>query len=205
MASADEEQDRQEYVSIIENNNALLLQLISDILDLSKIEAGTLEFHYSNIDLNRTMNELTDSLSPRIDKNKVQFSFHPAKESCFIYTEKNRLSQILINLITNAIKFTSEGSIRFGYELRGREIYFYVSDTGCGIPEDKLQGIFGRFVKLNNFKQGTGLGLSICQLIIEHIGGKIWIDSDYTGGSRFFFTHPIRQSQSTNPQKENNA
>ena len=88
LASADEEQDRQEYVSIIENNNALLLQLISDILDLSKIEAGTLEFHYSNIDLNRTMNELTDSLSPRIDKNKVQFSFHPAKESCFIYTEK---------------------------------------------------------------------------------------------------------------------
>lgn len=192
MASADEEQDRQEYVSIIENNNALLLQLISDILDLSKIEAGTLEFHYSNIDLNRTMNELTDSLSPRIDKNKVQFSFHPAKESCFIYTEKNRLSQILINLITNAIKFTSEGSIRFGYELRGREIYFYVSDTGCGIPEDKLQGIFGRFVKLNNFKQGTGLGLSICQTLVEHMKGNIGVVSEEGKGSTFWFTLPYK-------------
>ena len=192
LASADEEQDRQEYVSIIENNNALLLQLISDILDLSKIEAGTLEFHYSNIDLNRTMNELTDSLSPRIDKNKVQFSFHPAKESCFIYTEKNRLSQILINLITNAIKFTSEGSIRFGYELRGREIYFYVSDTGCGIPEDKLQGIFGRFVKLNNFKQGTGLGLSICQTLVEHMKGNIGVVSEEGKGSTFWFTLPYK-------------
>ena len=192
LASAGEEQDRQEYVSIIENNNALLLQLISDILDLSKIEAGTLEFHYSNIDLNRTMNELTDSLSPRIDKNKVQFSFHPAKESCFIYTEKNRLSQILINLITNAIKFTSEGSIRFGYELRGREIYFYVSDTGCGIPEDKLQGIFGRFVKLNNFKQGTGLGLSICQTLVEHMKGNIGVVSEEGKGSTFWFTLPYK-------------
>ena len=128
------------------------------------------------------------------------------EESRDIETDDARLQQVLINLLINATKFTSQGSIIL--ELRKQseqELLFSVTDTGCGIPKEKQAAIFRRFEKLNENAQGSGLGLSICQLIIEHIGGKIWIDSDYTGGSRFFFTHPIRQSQSTNPQKENNA
>lgn len=192
LASTDEEEEKQEYVSIIENNNTLLLQLISDILDLSKIEAGTLEFQYSNIDLNKTLNELTSSLQLKIKSEKVQLTCHLAEKNCFIHTEKNRLSQLLINLISNAIKFTTEGYIRFGYELRGKEIYFYVSDTGCGIPKDKQKSIFGRFVKLNSFEQGTGLGLSICQTLVEHMGGTIGVDSEEGKGSTFWFTLPYK-------------
>lgn len=192
LASTDEEEEKQEYVSIIENNNTLLLQLISDILDLSKIEAGTLEFQYSNIDLNKMLNELTSSLQLKIKSEKVQLTCHLAEKNCFIHTEKNRLSQLLINLISNAIKFTTEGYIRFGYELRGKEIYFYVSDTGCGIPKDKQKSIFGRFVKLNSFEQGTGLGLSICQTPVEHMGGTIGVDSEEGKGSTFWFTLPYK-------------
>lgn len=192
LASTDEEEEKQEYVSIIENNNTLLLQLISDILDLSKIEAGTLEFQYSNIDLNKMLNELTSSLQLKIKSEKVQLTCHLAEKNCFIHTEKNRLSQLLINLISNAIKFTTEGYIRFGYELRSKEIYFYVSDTGCGIPKDKQKSIFGRFVKLNSFEQGTGLGLSICQTLVEHMGGTIGVDSEEGKGSTFWFTLPYK-------------
>lgn len=192
LASTDEEEEKQEYVSIIENNNTLLLQLISDILDLSKIEAGTLEFQYSNIDLNKMLNELTSSLQLKIKSEKVQLTCHLAEKNSFIHTEKNRLSQLLINLISNAIKFTTEGYIRFGYELRGKEIYFYVSDTGCGIPKDKQKSIFGRFVKLNSFEQGTGLGLSICQTLVEHMGGTIGVDSEEGKGSTFWFTLPYK-------------
>ena len=192
LASTDEEEEKQEYVSIIENNNTLLLQLISDILDLSKIEAGTLEFQYSNIDLNKMLNELTSSLQLKIKSEKVQLTCHLAEKNCFIHTEKNRLSQLLINLISNAIKFTTEGYIRFGYELRGKEIYFYVSDTGCGSPKDKQKSIFGRFVKLNSFEQGTGLGLSICQTLVEHMGGTIGVDSEEGKGSTFWFTLPYK-------------
>lgn len=192
LASTDEEEEKQEYVSIIENNNTLLLQLISDILDLSKIEAGTLEFQYSNIDLNKMLNELTSSLQLKIKSEKVQLTCHLAEKNCFIHTEKNRLSQLLINLISNAIKFTTEGYIRFGYELRGKEIYFYVSDAGCGIPKDKQKSIFGRFVKLNSFEQGTGLGLSICQTLVEHMGGTIGVDSEEGKGSTFWFTLPYK-------------
>ena len=192
LASTDEEEEKQEYVSIIENNNTLLLQLISDILDLSKIEAGTLEFQYSNIDLNKMLNELTSSLQLKIKSEKVQLTCHLAEKNCFIHTEKNRLSQLLINLISNAIKFTTEGYIRFGYELRGKEIYFYVSDTGWGIPKDKQKSIFGRFVKLNSFEQGTGLGLSICQTLVEHMGGTIGVDSEEGKGSTFWFTLPYK-------------
>ncbi|WP_373155273.1 ATP-binding protein [Bacteroides cellulosilyticus] len=197
LASTDEEQEKQEYVSIIENNNTLLLQLISDILDLSKIEAGTLEFHYSNIDLNKIMNEIVSSMQLKIQSDKVKLNFHPTMENCFINAEKNRLSQLLINLIGNAIKFTTEGGIRFGYELRGKELYFYVSDTGCGIPKDKQKSIFERFVKLNGFKQGTGLGLPICRTLVEHMGGTIGVESEEGKGSTFWFTVPYRPITAT--------
>ena len=192
LASTEEEEEKQEYVSIIENNNTLLLQLISDILDLSKIEAGTLELNYSNIELNELMRELERGFLLRVKTDAVKLEFVEPAGPCMAYTEKNRLSQLMINLVTNAIKFTEKGSIRFGYEMRENELYFYVADTGCGIPKDKQQNIFGRFVKLNSFAQGTGLGLSICQTLIERMGGRIGVESEEGKGSTFWFTLPYK-------------
>ena len=194
LAAAEEEQEKQEYINIIESNNTLLLQLISDILDLSKIEAGTLEFSYCNIELNDIISEIESVTRYRTESNGIQLIVQKGLPSCLIRTEKNRLMQVLNNLLNNASKFTSQGSITFGYKLCDKELYFYVKDTGCGIPKDKQANIFQRFEKLNENAQGSGLGLSICQLIIEHIGGQIWIDSEYAEGSRFCFTHPISQT-----------
>ena len=192
LASTEEEEEKQEYVSIIENNNTLLLQLISDILDLSKIEAGTLELNYSNIELNELMRELERGFLLRVKTDAVKLEFVEPAGPCMAYTEKNRLSQLMINLVTNAIKFTEKGSIRFGYEMRENELYFYVTDTGCGIPKDKQQNIFGRFVKLNSFAQGTGLGLSICKTLMDHMGGRIGVESEEGKGSTFWFTLPYK-------------
>ena len=210
LASTEEEEEKQEYVSIIENNNTLLLQLISDILDLSKIEAGTMEFIDTDFELNKVMRELESSLCLKLSPEKnVTLSFEPGLPECHIHSERNRLSQLVINLVTNAIKFTQEGSIRFGYKLQDdKMLYFYVSDKGCGIPEGKQESIFGRFVKLNNFAQGTGLGLSICQMLVQHMGGNIGLTSKPGEGSTFWFTLPyvpasrIRQAESkTEPIK----
>lgn len=192
LASTEEEEEKQEYVSIIDNNNTLLLQLISDILDLSKIEAGTLELNYSNIELNELMRELERGFLLRVKTDAVKLEFVEPAGPCMAYTEKNRLSQLMINLVTNAIKFTEKGSIRFGYEMRENELYFYVTDTGCGIPKDKQQNIFGRFVKLNSFAQGTGLGLSICKTLMDHMGGRIGVESEEGKGSTFWFTLPYK-------------
>mgnify|MGYP000622766520 FL=1 len=192
LASTEREEEKQEYVSIIENNNTLLLQLISDILDLSKIEAGTLELNYSNIELNELMRELERGFLLRVKTDAVKLEFVNPAGPCMAYTEKNRLSQLMINLVTNAIKFTEKGSIRFGYEMRENELYFYVADTGCGIPKDKQQNIFGRFVKLNSFAQGTGLGLSICKTLMDHMGGRIGVESEEGKGSTFWFTLPYK-------------
>ena len=197
LASTEEEEEKQEYVSIIENNNALLLQLISDILDLSKIEAGTLEFQYSDIELNTELKKLESTLKLKLKSDDVQLEFVPGLPACPVCTEKNRLSQLIINLVTNAIKFTSRGSIRFGYEHRGKELYFYVTDTGCGIPKDKQESIFGRFVKLNSFAQGTGLGLSICRTLVEHMGGHIGVDSEEGKGSTFWFSLPYKAASTS--------
>lgn len=194
LASTEEEEEKKEYVSIIENNNTLLLQLISDILDLSKIESGTVELHYSNVELNGLMRELENSCQLKLKNDEVKLIFEAPSEPCLVHIEKSRLSQLIINLVTNAIKFTTKGSIRFGYELRNKELYFYVSDTGCGIPEDKQESIFGRFVKLNSFAQGTGLGLSICQTLVDHMGGKIGVESKEGKGATFWFTLPYKPS-----------
>ena len=195
LASTEEEEEKQEYVSIIENNNTLLLQLISDILDLSKIEAGTLDLHYSDIELNDLMKDLENSCQLKLKSDTVKLEFVAPAEPCFAHIEKNRLSQLIINLITNAIKFTPQGSIRFGYEHQTDELYFYLTDTGCGIPQDKQESIFGRFIKLNSFTQGTGLGLSICQTLVDHMGGKIGVESEEGKGATFWFTLPYKQAE----------
>ncbi|WP_455663614.1 ATP-binding protein [Phocaeicola sp.] len=202
LASVEEEQEKQEYINIIESNNTLLLQLISDILDLSKIEAGTLEFCYSNAELNDIITEIESATRYRTEANGVQLIAERGLPSCPIYTEKNRLMQVLNNLLNNAAKFTKQGSITFGYELRDKQLYFYVTDTGSGIPADKVDAIFGRFVKLNSFAQGTGLGLSICQTIVEHMGGKIGVNSEEGKGSTFWFTLPYKPAQAEGKKEE---
>ncbi len=193
LAATEDAEEKREYVNIIENNNTLLLQLINDILDISKIEAGTLEFVYANIDLNEMMREIEQATKLRMTSDKIELNFEKHLPDCFINTERNRVTQVINNFLSNAIKFTSEGSIRFGYEMQGNNLLrFYVTDTGCGIPEDKIRSIFGRFVKLNNFMQGVGLGLSICETIIHNMRGEIGVVSKEGEGSTFWFTIPYR-------------
>ena len=196
---------RRQCNEVILQNSELLLKLINDVIDLSSLEFGKIKFCINKYNVVNICRNVIDTVS-KIKQTQAAICFITELESMDIETDDARLQQVLINLLINATKFTSQGSIIL--ELRKQseqELLFSVTDTGCGIPKEKQAAIFRRFEKLNENAQGSGLGLSICQLIIEHIGGKIWIDSDYTGGSRFFFTHPIRQSQSTNPQKENNA
>ena len=183
-------------MSIIENNNTLLLQLISDILDLSKIEAGTLEYQYQDFELNTLMKELESILQLKLKSDDIKMEFIPALDICMVHMEKNRLSQLIINLVTNSIKFTNHGSIKFGYEIHGKELYFYVTDTGRGIPKGKQHNIFERFVKLDSFAQGTGLGLPICKTIVENMGGTIGVESDEGKGSKFWFTLPFTPANS---------
>jgi len=190
LASTENEDDRKTYASIIENNNDLLLQLINDILDLSKIEAGVMDFKYADINLNSLLFELEQSTQARANGN-VKVSFDDFIPDCCINTEKIRLTQVISNLLTNALKFTEKGFIRFGYRLTDKdELYFYVTDTGCGISSDQQYKIFGRFVKLNNFAPGTGLGLSLCQTIVQSMGGEIGVDSEEGKGATFWFTIP---------------
>lgn len=194
LASTESEEEKKEYVGIIENNSTLLLQLINDILDLSKIEAGTLEFVYSEVDLNELMKRLEQTSQLKTRTEKVHITFEKHLPECHIYTERNRVLQVITNFISNALKFTSEGDIRFGYELWEKEyLRFYVTDTGCGIPEKELSNIFKRFIKLNSFVQGTGLGLSICETIIKNMNGQIGAESKVGEGSTFWFTIPFHQ------------
>ena len=190
LAETDSRNERQEYIKIVQENNELLLQLISDILDLSKIEAGTFNFVYTNVDVNETCAEIIKSMSMKVSKG-VELIFEEPFPECYIYTDKNRFTQVISNFINNALKFTQQGSITMGYEqVSHQKIKFYVRDTGMGIPEEKQKSVFERFVKLNTFVQGTGLGLSICKSIVSQMGGEIGVDSTEGIGSCFWFTHP---------------
>lgn len=161
-------EEKQEYINIIENNNTLLLQLISDVLDLSKIEAGTMEFDYAPVDVHGLFIELEDTFRLRNKKSGICICYHRRTTECVVKADRNRLVQVMMNLMNNAVKFTGEGSIEFGFDVREDGfLHFYVTDTGCGIPEERLEEIFGNFVKLNSFVQGTGLGLTICRAIVE--------------------------------------
>lgn len=188
------EEDRNSYIEIIKGNTNMLLQLVNDILDMSKIEAGTLEFIYTDVDVNKVMGELEGIFRLRLEEadSPVKIYFEPKLPVCFIHTEKNRLSQVLSNFLSNALKYTTEGSITLGYEVRENDMYFYVTDTGTGIPADKVDKVFERFTKLDAKRQGTGLGLSISQTIVKRLGGTIGVKSEIGKGSTFWFTLPTR-------------
>ena len=190
IVTAATEEEKRMYAEVLENNCSLLLQLINDILDLSKIESGTLTFAEEEMELNILLEELASAMRTRIVAEEVVLNCVTLSAPCFVVSEKKRLSQVLINLLTNAIKFTTKGSIRLGYEIHGKMLYFYVADTGCGFPESQKQKVFERFVSLDSSKPGTGLGLAICRTIVEKMGGCIGVESEEGKGSCFWFTIP---------------
>ena len=190
LAETDDREERQEYIKIVETNNELLLQLVSDILDLSKIESGTFDFVRSDLDVNESCMKIIKSMEMKVPET-VDLVFEKYMPDCHIYTDKNRFMQVITNFINNALKFTKQGTIALGYEQTApHKIKFYVRDTGVGIPQEKIDSIFERFVKLNTFVQGTGLGLSICKSLVSQMGGKIGVESTEGEGSCFWFTHP---------------
>ena len=197
--SVEPSEELQEYANIIQTNSNLLLQLISDVLDVSRLESGKLQFNYEWCELvTHCQNMIT--LTNRNKTTNADVRLQMPKEPYMLYTDSLRLQQIIINLLNNALKFTpAGGSITLDYTVDKEKqcILFSVTDTGTGIPEDKQELVFQRFEKLNEFVQGTGLGLAICKLTIQYMGGDIWIDKDYKGGARFIFSHPIKEREST--------
>lgn len=192
---------RRQCTDILQQNSELLLKLINDVIDLSSLEFGKMQFSIAEHDAVATCRNVTDTVG-KVKQTQAELLFETSLEELYIETDDSRLQQVLINLLINATKFTPDGSITLKLEKQSEKMaLFSVTDTGCGIPKEKQASIFQRFEKLDENAQGSGLGLSICQLIIEHIGGKIWIDPDYTGGSRFVFTHPIHQTRN-NSKKE---
>lgn len=181
---------RERFVEIIDINNELLLQLIGDVLDTAKIESNTLDVHMEKTDINTVIHGADSIVSLRLPEG-VELVHEIPMPECEMITDPSRVRQVLVNFLTNACKFTKDGSITVGYEIRGDEIYFYVKDTGMGIARSDMSQLFTRFTKLNKFVQGTGLGLSICKSIVERLGGKIGAESEGPGmGSLFWFTLP---------------
>lgn len=199
LAETDDPVEKQEFIHIISTNNELLLQLINDIIDMAKIESGSLDFTYSRIDINELMEEICSQMILKNKSEAVSISFDEKLPQCLIYTDRNRLMQVMINFLTNALKFTPKGSVSFGYTIEelGKAIRFYVKDTGIGIPQDKKDKIFDRFVKLNTFAQGTGLGLPICAMIAEKFGGSIGVESEEGKGSLFWLSIPMKEFEET--------
>ena len=194
LVDSDDKQARQEYVTIMRQNTDLLLQLISDILSLSKIEAGTLDFSMDYLDVKEFCEDIICSYNIKENKS-VPVLLTSNLADVRIYTDRKRLTQVITNFINNALKFTNEGQIFLEYHPRevADDIEFSVTDTGMGIAPDKVDLVFDRFVKLNTFSQGTGLGLSICRSIVEHFNGTIGVESELGVGSRFWFTHPYEK------------
>jgi signal transduction histidine kinase/CheY-like chemotaxis protein len=190
IAETQDQEERKSYYSIVETNNGRLLGLINEILDLSKIESGIMEFDMESTNLTALCRDISQTLSVRCQPG-VELIFEESKPELIISTDKNRLTQVFNNLIGNSIKFTKQGSIRFGYNIQDEWLEFYMKDTGTGIPEDKIDKVFDRFIKGDNFTQGTGLGLPICKSIIEKLGGRITLKSTFGKGTTFIFTLPI--------------
>ena len=188
MYASDEE--KEDYMQIINNNNEMLLKLISDILDLSKLEAGSVELKYEEFDLTDYFNSMFASMRQRATNPKIQIVAVNPYQHCLVTLDRNRVAQIITNYVTNAIKYTPKGTIEMGYEYREEGIYFYVKDSGIGIPDEKKNKVFHRFEKLDEFAQGTGLGLSICKAIAEAMGGNVGFESEYGKGSLFWALLP---------------
>lgn len=193
LTETEDMKDRKQYMAIVQENTELLLQLISDILDLSKMESGTFEFVKSDTDVNLLCSEIIRSLRMKVPAG-VELVFEECLPGCHVWADKNRLNQVISNFINNALKFTFSGSITLGY-YRQTDGYlrFYVRDTGMGIPKNKIKTVFDRFVKLNSFVHGTGLGLSICKSLVEQMGGTIGVESEEGEGSCFWFTYPYQE------------
>lgn len=193
IAQMSQSEETQEFYQIIETNNELLLQLVNDILDLSKIEAGQMDFNYTDFNVSTLFHNLEQTFKLRI-KEGVSLHCEVPEQPYVIYSEKNRLTQVITNFMTNACKFTFQGSIHIGYKPVEEGLYFYVKDTGKGISPDHVPHVFERFAKFDSFIQGTGLGLSISQTIIEHLNGQIGVESELGKGSTFWFTIPLVKS-----------
>lgn len=193
LTETEDMKDRKQYMAIVQENTELLLQLISDILDLSKMESGAFEFVKSDTDVNLLCSEIIRSLRMKVPAG-VELVFEECLPGCHVWADKNRLNQVISNFINNALKFTFSGSITLGY-YRQTDGYlrFYVRDTGMGIPKNKIKTVFDRFVKLNSFVHGTGLGLSICKSLVEQMGGTIGVESKEGEGSCFWFTYPYQE------------
>lgn len=189
LAETDDPEERHEFVEIIDSNNRMLLQLISDILDLAKIESGTMDFKFADMSIKEVINEIVTSFRIKMPDNVALIAPKDSPE-CQIYSDRMRLTQVISNFLNNAIKYTSEGCIILAYEIIGDEIKFSVTDTGDGMSQEIQVHIFDRFYKGNTFKQGTGLGLSICETIVNRLGGRIGVNSELGKGSTFWFTHP---------------
>lgn len=189
LAETDDPEERHEFVEIIDSNNRMLLQLISDILDLAKIESGTMDFKFADMSVKVVINEIVTSFRIKMPDNVALIAPKDSPE-CQIYSDRMRLTQVISNFLNNAIKYTSEGCITLAYEIIGDEIKFSVTDTGDGMSQEIQAHIFDRFYKGNTFKQGTGLGLSICETIVNRLGGRIGVNSELGKGSTFWFTHP---------------
>lgn len=189
LAETDDPEERHEFVEIIDSNNRMLLQLISDILDLAKIESGTMDFKFADMSIKEVINEIVTSFRIKMPDNVALIAPKDSPE-CQIYSDRMRLTQVISNFLNNAIKYTSEGCIILAYEIIGDEIKFSVTDTGDGMSQEIQAHIFDRFYKGNTFKQGTGLGLSICETIVNRLGGRIGVNSELGKGSTFWFTHP---------------
>ena len=191
LVQGENPEEREQYMAIVEENNELLLQLISDILDLSKIEAGTFDFVKQELDVNQLCEDMVRTMKLKA-KPGVEVVFDHRLPECIIVSDRNRLNQVIANFMNNAIKFTSTGSIRLGYgQVETNLLRFYVADTGIGIIQEKQAEIFDRFVKLNSFVHGTGLGLSISKSIVEQLGGTIGVESESGKGACFWFTLPV--------------
>ena len=189
LAETDDPEERHEFVEIIDSNNRMLLQLISDILDLAKIESGTMDFKFADMSVKEVINEIVTSFRIKMPDNVALIAPKDSPE-CQIYSDRMRLTQVISNFLNNAIKYTSDGCITLAYEIIGDEIKFSVTDTGDGMSQEIQAHIFDRFYKGNTFKQGTGLGLSICETIVNRLGGRIGVNSELGKGSTFWFTHP---------------
>ena len=191
LAETDEAELRHVYMSLVQENNELLLNLISDILDISKIEAGMIDLVMGRVDVPQLCREVIATFSHKKRDTAVELRFDENSPQIVIDADKNRIMQVLSNFLTNALKFTAKGSITLSYTLEDEnQVRFCVTDTGKGIPDEQKHEIFNRFVKLDSFVQGAGLGLSICQSLVKRMGGKIGVESREGEGSCFWFTHP---------------